>query len=778
MSQKQVFLSVLFFISFITLSEAQETNFRGSVLDESTEQPLEGVEVFYKNKMVVTDKRGRFAFYSDSSQLQVKFHFLGFKDNLITLKANRSKRVFMEESFQELEEVEIHEHGHEELSLSSMNVTSLNQYTLDAEKGTTISETLSKTPGVSFISTGVGISKPTVRGMAGSRVIVSVDGIKLEDQQWGMDHGLSVGQPNVDEVEIAKGAATIKYGSDGLGGVIKMKSPQPLGHDGVEGKFGLNYKNNNQYFSGDAKINGQKGKVFYQLSGGYEDFGNYRVPADQFTYLGNIYQLKDGLLVNTGGDISSFKAAIGYEGSHWVHSLSVSNFTENVGLFPGATGIPTNNWLASFEDNRKPEVPKQEIQHNMITYNSHVDVWGGNIWFDIAHQNNERKELSDPRRHGRPLNEQGFLANYLMLKTTSANVHFDKEGKVMHWEVGANYEFQRNIRDGFDFLIPNYDQSTFGGYAMFGLPLNERVKILGGLRFDYITFNSKEYKDPYFEEPPNSGNPWQRVDDINNQYENLSASFGVQFDLFNLIGATTNIARTFRAPRANELASNGVHHGTFRHEQGNPDLNPEQGYQWDLNLSYAKKKFDVQFNPYFNYYTNYIYLSAFPEPSPLPDAGQIYKYTEAQGYFVGYEFALNWEMTRNMKLHNSVEYVYSQNTERNRSFSFVPPLSSNTELTYTHTVLSNFFSKPFASANLQLTGDQNRVDINEPTTPGYAVVGLKFGTAFNMKRVYGNLIFRVDNLFDTYYMRHLSRYRILNLPEPGRNFSINLTAWF
>ncbi|WP_044223905.1 TonB-dependent receptor [Flammeovirga pacifica] len=757
---------------------AQEPNFKGSILDESSEQPLEGVEVFFNGKMVVSDKRGRFNFYYNSSVVEIRCHFLGFKDYTVQLKENRSKRIFMEEAFQELEEIEIHEHGHDDMSLAGMNLSSINAYTLDAEKGTTIAETLSKTPGVSFISTGVGISKPTVRGMAGSRVVVSVDGVKLEDQQWGMDHGLSVGQPNVDEVEIAKGAATLKYGSDGLGGVIKMKSPQPLGRDGVEGKIGLNYKNNNKYFSGDAKVNGQKGKIFYQVSGGYEDFGNYRVPAEEFSYLGGIFKLKDGILVNTGGSIGSFKTTVGYEGNHWVHSVSYSLFSESVGLFPGATGIPTNNWLQSFEDKRRPEVPKQEIDHQMLTYNSHVDVWGGNIWFDLGYQYNDRKELSDPVRHGRPLNEYGFVANQLDLRTTSANVHFDKEGRVMHWEVGVNFENQQNRRSGFDFLIPDYDQNTFGGYAMFGLPLNEKVKMIGGVRFDYITFASKAYYDSYFQDPPNSGNPWQRVDDIDNQYENLSASLGVQFKMFNQIDANTNIARTFRAPRANELASNGVHHGTFRHEQGTPDLNPEQGYQWDFNMSYSKKKINVALNPYFNYYTNYIYLSAQPEPSPLPDAGQIYKYIEASGYFVGYEFALDWEVRRDIKLHNSVEYVYSQNTERNRSFSFVPPLSSMTELTYTHTVISNFLSKPFASVNLQLTGDQNRVDINELETPGYGIVGLKFGTAFNMQRVYGNLIFRVDNLFDNNYMRHLSRYRILNLPEPGRNFSINLTAWF
>ncbi|NLR92313.1 TonB-dependent receptor [Flammeovirga agarivorans] len=777
MLQKSFFISVFFILSLNTLY-AQDYNFRGVVLDESSEQPLEGVQIQVKEKVVLTDKSGRFSFTYNEEVVSIHVHFLGFQDLVINLKEGRNKKVFLTEIWEELDEVEIHEHGHDELSLSGLNISSINAYTLEAEKGTTIAETLAKTPGVSYISTGVGISKPTVRGMAGSRVIVSVDGIKLEDQQWGMDHGLSVGQSNVDEVEIAKGAATLKYGSDGLGGVIKMKSPEPLGVDGVEGKVGVNYKNNNQYISGDFKVNGQKDNFFFQFSGGYEDFGNYRVPSDNFAYLGYVFPLNDGILVNTGGTIGSFKTAFGWEGTRWVHSISYSMFDEVVGLFPGATGIPTSGWLDSFNDKRRPEVPKQDILHQMLTYNSHVDIWGGNIWFDIGYQNNNRKELSDPVRHGRPFGEDGFVANGLVLNTITSNIHFDKESDWINWETGISYEFQKNERSGFDFLIPNYQQNSIGAYGMFGIPLSEKSSIIGGVRYDHIFFTSEAYTDPFFQDPPNSGNPWQRVDDINNDYGAFSASLGYQWKMFKVIDANTNIAKTFRAPKANELASNGVHHGTFRHEEGNPDLSPEQGYQWDVNLGYGSKKVSVSLNPYFNYYTNYIYLTASGQPSPLPDAGQIYKYIEAEGFFWGYEFSFNWNITRGLKFNNSIEYVYSENTERGRSFSFIPPLATHNELTYTHTVISKFFTKPFISANVELVQAQNRVDINELPTDGYYVMGLKLGTGFSLNKFYGNLIFRVDNLTNNEYMRHLSRYRILNLAEPGRNFSVSISSWF
>lgn len=779
MLQKVILTISLYTITFFAF--AQEYNFQGRVIDHENHSPLEGVtirEVDSIKVICLTNAEGEFSFSSSKKELFIIFHFLGFEEKQMKITQGKEVTVQIDPNWEELDEVDIHEHDHDELSLSGLNTTSVNAYSLESQRGTTISETLAKTPGVSFISTGVGISKPTVRGMSGARVVVSVDGVKLEDQQWGMDHGLSVGQSTVDEVEIAKGAATLKYASDGLGGVIKMKSPEPLSNDALEGSAGLNYKSNNQYFGGDFKINAQKGKVFYQLSGGYEDFGNYQVPADQFSYLGRIYQINDGYLANTGGNIGSIKGAVGFEGNTWVSSISYSMFDEVVGLFPGATGIPTQEWIDSFGNERNPEVPRQEILHQMVTWNSHIDTWGGIFWLDFGYQNNDRKELSDPTRHGRPIDDNGNVANSLDLQTVSTNIHFDKEVGDIKWEVGVNYEYQENQRGGFDFLIPNYEQNTFGSYGMLGLPLNDNLELIGGLRFDYINFNSEKYTDSYFKDPPGSDNPWVRTEAIDNTYYNFTGSVGLKWIMFKIVNANTNFAKTFRAPTANELASNGVHHGTFRHEQGNPNLDPEQGYQWDINLSYAAKKWNVSFNPYFNYYKNYIYLTASGDPSPLPDAGQIYKYTEGEGYFTGYEFMLNWEISKSLKFSNSIEYVYSQNKETNRSFPFVPPLSTLNEMTYTYPIIHDFFSKPFISANAELVQAQNRVDRNELATDGYAVVGLKFGTGFQMKNVYGNLIFKVDNLFNNEYMRHLSRYRILNLPEPGRNFSVSLKTWF
>ena len=73
--------------------------------------------------------------------------------------------------------------------------------------------------GINAINTGVGIAKPVIRGMSYNRIMVNDQGVKQEGQQWGSNHGLEIDQFDVQKVEIIKGPASLRYGSDAMGGV-------------------------------------------------------------------------------------------------------------------------------------------------------------------------------------------------------------------------------------------------------------------------------------------------------------------------------------------------------------------------------------------------------------------------------------------------------------------------------------------------------------------------------------------------------------------------------
>jgi hypothetical protein len=57
---------------------------------------------------------------------------------------------------------------------------------------------------VSQVSTGTSIGKPVIRGLSGNRVLVYSQGVRMENQQFGDEHGLGLNDAGVESVEVIK----------------------------------------------------------------------------------------------------------------------------------------------------------------------------------------------------------------------------------------------------------------------------------------------------------------------------------------------------------------------------------------------------------------------------------------------------------------------------------------------------------------------------------------------------------------------------------------------
>ena len=68
------------------------------------------------------------------------------------------------------------------------------------------------------MSTGQGVLKPVIRGLYGNRVVTFSNNIKLENNQWGDDHGIEVNPFGTQSIEVIKGPMSVLYGSDAIGG--------------------------------------------------------------------------------------------------------------------------------------------------------------------------------------------------------------------------------------------------------------------------------------------------------------------------------------------------------------------------------------------------------------------------------------------------------------------------------------------------------------------------------------------------------------------------------
>jgi iron complex outermembrane receptor protein len=155
----------------------------------------------------------------------------------------------------------------------------------------------------------------------------------------------------------------------------------------------------------------------------------------------------------------------------------------------------------------------------------------------------------------------------------------------------------------------------------------------------------------------------------------------------------------------------------------------------------------------------------------LPHAGQIYRYTAAKAIFTGTEVELQINLFRNLAYRITGEYVYTHNLDEHAPLSFSPPASMRNSLTWNYKTLQ-------FRAELQSVATQNRVAKNEDVTRGVNL--LHFGATIKalFRNVGADITFSLKNVFNTKYYNHLSFYRKVEIPEPGRNFQLSIKIPF
>ena len=134
--------------------------------------------------------------------------------------------------------------------------------------GQTLSGSLQNIPGINAIQTGPTISKPVIHGLHSNRILILNNGVRQEGQQWGTEHAPEIDPFIANRVTIIKGAASVRYGSDAISGVILVE-PAILAPDKpLEGEVNLVAGTNGQMGAGSATFAGNnKESRWNQLAG-------------------------------------------------------------------------------------------------------------------------------------------------------------------------------------------------------------------------------------------------------------------------------------------------------------------------------------------------------------------------------------------------------------------------------------------------------------------------------------------------------------------------------
>ena len=637
--------------------------------------------------------------------------------------------------------------------------------------------------GVQSMSIGSGFSKPMIRGMAFNRVSVTENGVKQEGQQWGADHGLEVDAFNIEKINIHKGPSSLLYGSDAMGGVIEILPPTLPAGNQVFGSVDLLGRSANGLLGGSLMVGLRHKSWFVKARYSEQHFGDFAVPTDTVVYLTQKLPLTNGRLNNTAGIERGANLYTRYGAGRFSAALLLSNAYQKVGFFAAAHGVPDAGNLVDDGNSRNIGLPYSFVNHfkTILTLKYFWDKT--TLTWDLGYQNNHREELSKFHSHYgtleppevNPDQEFAFRLNTYSSGVKAKFQHTDKLESTASWDV----QYQRNRIAGYSFLLPNYERATSGIAWFASYRPSDRWTLSGGLRYDVGHISSDEYIDNnlvnylremgYDEET--IGKYRVRSYAIDRTLGNYSAAVGAVYHLSSSQSLRANLGRSYRLPSVNELGSNGVHHGSFRHEQGDPTLDSEQGWQADLGYDYKEDGLSVSISPFLSWYQNYIYMRPSGEWSMLPHAGQIYVFSQSEALFAGAEASATVSLPWNFSYELSGEYTFTYNIDENTPLPLSPPTIVRSTLSWRKGLF-------VLSANWKWVADQERVARNEETTEGASL----FGAALDMRLPFitkgATARLSIENVFDTKYLNHLSFYRQIEVPEMGRNIQLSIQIPF
>lgn len=674
----------------------------------------------------------------------------------------------------------------------SLNVETVNNSFIQRNLGGSLMQSLQKLPGVKTISIGSGGSKPLIRGLSFNQVIVVENGLKHEGQQWGADHGLEIDQYAVNRVEIIKGPSSFIYGSDAVGGAVNIK-PLPLpSQNTFGGSVDLTGKSNNAQFGSSINLFGRNENWFFDSRVTTMDYGDYRVPTDVVHVYSYAVPLYKNHLRNTAGKELDFHFSTGYSGENLKSVFYFSNVHTKSGFFANAHGLEPRNVDLELHDKSSRDIlmPYQQVNHLKVSNTTSFQVGNHAFETQIGFQNNFRREYSHYVNHGYmpPIYPEDMYAPQDLERQYDKDVwsfSAKDEFRIQNHQitVGSNVALQQNEIGGWSFLIPSFTQFNAGLFAYDKIELNEKWLLNGAVRYDYGKIKMKSYYD-WFQSPVSENNQTemeylQRSQDLTKTFDSFTWSVGANYNLGKL-SLKANLGSSFRMPIAKELASNGVNYHYFRFEKGNPNLDAERSYQLDLGMEWKAQNWTFQLTPFVNYFPNFIYLNPTSAHDIYYGAGnQVFEYEQSKVFRYGAELQTRYYFLKSLSAEIGAEYLYSEQksgSKKGYTLPFSPPPSVLFGLNYEPQI--SFLKEPYFSVDYRFTAQQNNIVPPEKKTSESHVFNMAFGSKVKTGKQDISINIQIQNLFNTKYLNHTSFYRLIELPEAGRNIIVSMKIPF
>lgn len=644
------------------------------------------------------------------------------------------------------------------------SVTVLSAEQIDQIAPQVITQALAYQPGAFFQQSGPGQGIVIVRGLKGSEVLHLVDGMRLNNAFFrnSPSQYIALLDPrNVAQLELLRGPNATIYGSDAMGGVMHVLTPEERFD---EESWAWRGAVRSRYDSADLERSGRvslaAGTHDVSVAGGFSftEFGQRKLaePGQSPDGAGGVFlehRVNDTDYRSRGWDLKTlWTPAGGHELMLAAQSFDIPRLQRYFQTVPGYSGGAPARAIAEFRSDRR-------FYHLRYRYRLPLGFLE-DLELHVARQvmNDDRLD----RRQDNTRDEFTFNRSTLDGITAQAETGFAthdlRYGIELYRDTVDSSAYRESppgsstfsYPDGTSFFSPFPDGSRaddFGAYLFDEWRVAERWLLESGARYTRHQTDIAQGDRAF----------GARID-----HDDVTGSLGLRYALTPALAWTTNLGRGFRAPNLLDLALVGQRAGN-RVVIANFDLKPESVTTYDTGFKARAGDFTGEFAVFYSDYQDRIVTvnPAFAEGTPeCPDDGDAtttgcaQNQNIAESRYYGVESGARWSAGA-MTLRATLNYTWGDQqqgavrTPANR----VPPLNG--------LVGAEYRAGPGLTIEPWLfwADGQDRLDPNDLTdsridpggTHGYAIANLRVGvqptTALRLQ-------LDLTNLMDRPYREH------------------------
>lgn len=711
---------------------------------------------------------------------------------------------------------------------------------IDVISAQTIAQTNAQNTGDLLINTGKifvqksqqGGSSPVLRGFEASRVLLVIDGVRMNNAIYRSGHLQNVitsDQNALSRVEVMYGPSSTIYGSDALGGIVHLitKSPVLSGDKKMltTGSAFTRYSsvNNEKTIHADASLGGKKFAWFQSYN--FSDFGDMKMGSNYLstypdfgrrnTYVGSMNGV-DTVLTNADDRVQKFS---GYkqwdiiqkllfkQNDHISHSLNfqLSNTTDvprydrlqDIRNFGGSIGT-TLRFAEWYYGPQKRIMGAYELNAAKLGF---LDALKTNINYQEIEESRQTREY---RRYDR------FDSQVEKVKVFGITISGRKDIGNSEITAGADAQLndvkstasRTNLTTGaVSKLATRYPdgKNKMNNFGIFAQHLykfkNKKLVLNDGIRFQAITLQSNIKDNSFFNLPDTA---------VKQNSFAFTGNIGLVYTPVKSTIIKTSISSGFRAPNIDDL-SKVFESSTAAKQVVVPNAGIKPEYTYNLDLTIAQRIADrvtVELTGFYTLFRNAILKAPF-KLNGLDSI--IFNGVKSQvlasqnvnkANLYGFTFNLSADIYKGLALSSTLSYtkgsfktdpsntstIYEKQANGtyalvNRNVSskpldHLPPLMGKTGITYQHKI---FNTEIFMLYNGWKRLDQYNTD-GEDNAQYATSDGMPSWMTLNWKgsvQVIKNLQVQlgVDNMLDRNYRAFASGFS-----AGGRNFLIGLRA--